>query len=304
MRPQSKLKLRLPDFKPKLVMQAFSEVYDWGLLDLKIPDVHKKTLGKGIKIAIIDSGKCNHFDVEPNIVDAKNFTSETSVDDVVGHSSFVSGIIAASKNDQGIIGVAPESQLYFAKSLDDSGTGDPAGLVQGVKWAMEKGVDIISISAGMFVDFKPLHNIIKEAYKQNIILVAAVGNTGKAHFNVAFPARYPEVIGVAAYGKDRKVAPFSSRGIDVAFALPGVDIYSCWPGNQYAKMQGTSFSAPILSGICALILSQHKAIENPSTPCETPQQMKEHLQKYALKLGDQNETGMGTLNLVDMFTND
>lgn len=299
-----RFKLKLPDYKPQFVLQAFSEVYDWGLLDLKIPDIHKHSLGSGIKIAIIDSGKCNHFDVSSNVVDAENFTNSPSVDDKAGHATAVAGIIAASKNEQGIIGVAPEAKLYFAKALDDGGTGDPQNLVKGVQWAMDKQVDIISISAGMFVDYKPLHKIIKKAYAQNITVIAAVGNTCKTYYDIAFPARYPEVIGVAAYGKDRHVAPFSSRGINVALSLPGVDVYTSWLNNQYVKISGSSFSAPILSGICALILAKHRNTADTKTPCETPKQMLEHLRKYAVKLDGQNETGMGTLNLIDMFKGD
>lgn len=300
----NQLIIRTDPLVPEFVFQAMSEVYDWGLQDLNIPDIHKETMGEGITIAVIDSGKSTHFEIQNNIAGAQNFSASEGVEDKCGHSTFVSGIIAAEKNNDGIIGVAPKAKIYFVKAIDDSGNGSPSALVQAIMWATEKKVNIISISAGMFVDFKPLHQAVQKAYENNIIIVAACGNTGTRYYDVAFPARYPEVIGVAAYDQKHETAPFSSRGVNVRFALPGVDIYSTWLDNQFAKMSGTSFSAPILSGICALILSKHRLGVDSKTPCETPKQMLEHLQKYSVKLDDPTATGFGTIDLKGMFTLD
>lgn len=298
-----KLSINLPKFSIERVLQTFSEVYDWGLRDLNVPDIHKKTLGNGIKVAVIDSGKSTHFETEEAVVSAKNFSRSSTLEDKNGHSSFCAGIIAARKNDEGVIGVAPEAKLYFAKAMDDSGAGEPSSLVRAIAWATQQKVDIMSISAGMFFDFKPLRRVIQRAYRKNIIIVAAVGNTGTRHYDVAFPARYPEVIGVAAYDQRHKVARFSSRGTNVSFAMPGVNIYSTYLNNQFCKMNGTSFACPIMSGICALILAKHR--ESPSsTPCKTPKQMMEHLKKYAKKLNGQKETGFGNVDLKGVFTED
>lgn len=298
-----KLSINLPKFTIERVLQTFSEVYDWGLRDLNVPEIHKKTLGNGIKVAVIDSGKSEHFETKDAIVASKNFSKSSTLDDKNGHSTFCAGIIAARKNDEGIIGVAPKSKLYFAKAMDDSGAGEPSALVKAVNWATKQKVDIMSISAGMFFDFKPLRKAIKRAYRSNIIIVAAVGNTGTRQYDVAFPARYPEVIGVAAYDQRHKVARFSSRGTNVSFAMPGVNIYSTYLNNQFCKMNGTSFACPIMSGICALILAKHR--ESPSsTPCKTPKQMMEHLKKYAKKLNGQNETGFGNVDLKGVFRDD
>ncbi len=234
-----KLSFNLPKHTIEHVMQTFSEVYDWGLRDLNVPDIHKKTLGEGIKVAVIDSGKSTHFETINNTVAAANFSKSPHLTDLNGHSSFLAGIIAAEKNNQGIIGVAPKAKLYFGKAMDDAGIGEPSALVKAINWAIQQKVDIMSISAGMFFDFKPLKKIIKKAYKRNIIICAAVGNTNKRHYDVAFPARYPEVIGVAAYDQRHKVAKFSSRGTNVSFAMPGVNIYSTYPPNTYAKLNGT-----------------------------------------------------------------
>jgi subtilisin len=295
-------KFQVPKLNPTYVFQAMSEVYDWGMLDLHIPAAHQSTMGEDIKIGIIDSGKSEHYDIQENIQGASNFSTSNIVNDKCGHSTVVSGIIAATKNDEGIVGVAPKAQIYFAKALDDAGAGSTAAMTQSIKWCIEQKVDIISISAGMFFDFKPLHAIIQEAYKQNIILIAAAGNTSNKHYDVAFPAKYPEVIGVAAYDQRRMTAKFSSRGINVFCAMPGVDVYSTWINNEYATMSGTSFSCPYLSGICALILSKHRKNPNSLTPCNTPKQMMEHLEKYSIKLDEHNATGFGTIDLNNLLS--
>lgn len=284
------------------ILQVMSEMYDWGLIDLNIPQIHLKTQGENIKIGIVDSGKSEHFETLPNTVAWKNFTTEPQDTDLNGHSTFVSGIVAAAKNNEGIVGIAPKSKLYFAKAMDNAGRGSPAAMVNAINWLISEQVDIISISAGMFFDFKPLHQAVKLAYSKNITIVAAVGNVGDRYYDVAYPARYPEVIGVAAYDQRRTVAPFSSRGINVKFALPGVDIYSTYLDNQFVKNSGTSFSAPILTGICALILSKHRT-EHSSTPCDTPAQMFEHLKKYSIKLGEARDTGFGTIDTEKLFDN-
>lgn len=293
---ETQLTLRLPDLHPEDVMQTLSESYDWGLLDLNIPEIHKQTLGEEVKVCILDSGKSEHFETLPATADAANFTDSDNLCDAHGHSTVISGIIAAQKDDQGIVGIAPKSKLYFAKSIDDGGRGDPSAMIKGIRWALEKDVDIISISAGMWVDFKPLHAIIKEAYSADKIIVAAAGNSGTQYEDVAYPARYPEVIAVAAYDKKRKAATFSSHGPSVKFSMPGVDIYSTYLRNSYSRFQGTSFACPIMAGVIALILSKHKS--NPSlTPCTNTVQVLEHLEKYAIDLGDHNAFGFGSVDI-------
>lgn len=284
-------------------MQSMSEVYDWGLIDLNIPEAHKKTQGEDITIGIVDTGKSTHFETLPNTKNAKNFSPTNSENDSNGHGTVVAGIIAAAKDNQGIIGVAPQAKLICAKAMSDDGTGNPSNMVKAVEWLTEQNVNIISISSGMFFDFKPLYAAIKKAYDKNITVVAAAGNTANNYYDIAFPARYPEVIGVAAYDKKRQVAEFSSRGINVFCAAPGTDVYSTYLRNSYARMSGTSFSCPLISGVVALILSKHKHHKSKS-PCETPAQVMDHLIKYSIKLGEKRDTGYGAIDLNKMFNED
>lgn len=300
--PNYRFAIHNPRMESLTILQSMNEIYDWGLKDLNIPEIHKQTFGENIKIALIDSGKSSHYETINNTIGAINLTHSRKVDDMCGHSTFCAGIIAAEKNNRGIIGVAPKSKIYFIKAIDDNGKGNPSTLAGAIYWAVRQKVDIISISAGMFVDLKFIHRAIKRAYNNNIVIIAACGNTGSKYYNIAFPARYPEVIGVAAYDKQHKTAKFSSRGANIAFALPGVDIYSTHLNNQYCSLSGTSFATPLLSGICALILAKHRSLGIQSnTPCNTPKQMLEHLKKYAIKLNGPNTSGFGTIDTRSMF---
>lgn len=291
---------------PKInkIQTELNNVYNWGLLDLNIPEIHKKEKGLKIKIGVIDSGVPDHKDLVNRIKNYTNVSSSNTHLDKIGHSTFVCGLIAAEYNQKGIVGVAPESSLYIAKALDDNGRGTPAQLKKAVDWCIEQSVDIISVSAGFTADYPPLHDSIKKAFHANVITIAACGNAGKQMDNVYFPARYPEVIGVAAYTKERTVADFSSRGVNVAFAMPGKDLYSTFLNNTFINSSGSSFACPILAGICALILSSHRKREASgisSSPCQNSTQMMEHLIKYSIKLGAKEETGFGTIDIESIM---
>lgn len=288
-------KVYIPRLEIEYVVQSLAETYDWGLIDLNIPEFHKKTFGEDINICIIDSGKSEHFELENRIKDVVNLTDSNTDKDKTGHSTFTSGIVAAEVNNTGIIGVAPKANIYFAKAIGDGGNGSPDWLANSINWAIEKKVDIISISAGLFFEYAPLHKAVVDAYNNNIIIVAAVGNSANRYEDVAYPARYKEVIGVAAYDKNHKIASFSSRGVNVSFSMPGVDIYSCWLQNQYVKASGTSHATPVMAGICALIISfyRKKNIEINS------KNIMEYLKKHSRKLEDldKNIAGYGTVDL-------
>jgi subtilisin len=288
-------KVYIPKLDIEYVVQSLSETYDWGLIDLNIPEFHKKTHGENINICVIDSGKSEHFEVENRIKDVVNFSDSNTEIDKTGHCTFTSGIIASEINNTGIIGVAPKANLYLAKAIGDGGNGNPSWLAKSINWAIDKKVDIISISAGLFFDYQPLHDAVINAFNNGIITVAAVGNSANRYDDVAYPARYSEVIGVAAYDHNHKIASFSSRGINIAFAMPGVDVYSCWLQNQYVKASGTSHATPVMAGICALIMSYYKT-KNININSKN---IMEYLKKYSRKLEDldKNLAGFGTVDL-------
>lgn len=250
---------KTPIFSP---FTQLSQATGWGLMQAGIPDMHKKTLGEGIKIAVLDTGSSQHVDLVENVVECWDATGSGNHVDSQGHSTHVAGIISAVDNSEGILGVAPKSKIYFVKVLDDNGQGGYQAIEAGIRKAIEWDVDIINMSLGCPSEPpSSLHAAIKDAYNAGIFIVAAAGNDSGA---VNFPARWDEVIAVGAIDPNGELCPFSSVGSEIAIVAAGDSIYSTWPINRYATLRGTSQAAPFVSGLIALILSYKRA--NPELP--------------------------------------
>ena len=171
-------------------------------------------------------------------------------------NTHVAGIIAATDNDQGVVGIAPESFIIPIKVLTNNGSGSYDFIAKGLRTAIDAGADIINMSLGASVQPpQMIHDLIKEAVSRGIIIIAAAGNDAK---EVNWPARYEEVIAVAALDEKGAMAHFSSRGEQVKTVAPGVQIFSTVPTNQYGMMSGTSQASPFVAGVCALILSHSR----------------------------------------------
>lgn len=225
--------------------------------------------GKGVKIAVIDTG-CDpdHPDLKDRIIDGKNFTHddkgrEDKYDDYNGHGTHVAGTIAASNNKFGLVGVAPDAQLLILKGLGKNGGGSVTGIIRAIEYAIEQKVDIISMSLGMAADAKPLHDAIKKAVNNDILVVCAAGNEGDSDHKTdeyAYPAGYPEVISVGAIDYNKLTSGFSNSNKEVDVVAPGVDILSTYLKGQYAALSGTSMATPHVSGVLALLIEWSRDI--------------------------------------------
>ena len=218
--------------------------------------------GEGINIAIIDSGcDIEHESLKDNIVFVRNFTDEDNknpniVIDRVGHGTHVAGVIAANGNNNTIVGVAPWANLYILKAIDRSGSGKVSWVINAINYAVEKNVDIISMSLGMPKDDPKMEKAIKHAVNNNILVVCAAGNEGDGdanNFEYSYPASYVDLISVGAVNQKGMPANFSNSNLVVDLVAPGVDIISTYPNNQFASLSGTSMAAPHVSGSLALI---------------------------------------------------
>lgn len=218
--------------------------------------------GEGITIAVIDSGcDINHESLKNNIIGVRNFTSEDGKDpniviDRVGHGTHVTGTIVANGNNNTILGVAPSANIYVLKAIDRTGSGKLSWVVNAIYYAIEKKVDIISMSLGMPGNSDKLEKAVKEAIKHNILVVCAAGNDGDGNandFEYSYPAAYVDVISVGAVDKKRNPASFSNSNPVIDVVAPGVDIVSTFPNNQFASLSGTSMATPHVSGSLALL---------------------------------------------------
>lgn len=229
-------------------------------------DISEK--GRGVNIAVIDSGcDVNHISLKNNIVDVKNFTSEDGkspkvVTDNVGHGTHVVGTIVANGNDI-ISGVAPLANIYVIKAIDKTGSGKLSWVTNAIYYAIEKKVDIISMSLGMPESNEKLHRAVKSAVNKNILFVCAAGNEGSLDtedYKYSYPAAYEEVISVGAVDKKAAPASFTNSNLAIDVVAPGVDIVSTYPNNQFASLSGTSMATPHVTGSLALLKNWSKSV--------------------------------------------
>ncbi|QPW51616.1 S8 family peptidase (plasmid) [Bacillus thuringiensis] len=259
--------LSATDFKILKQLENINEVPQ-GVLQINAPKIWSDTSeGEGRTIAIIDSGcQIDHPDISPNIVDYYNFSDEDSynVTDYTGHGTHIAGIIAATRNIQGVVGVAPKAKLLILKVTNQHGQTSYNNLIQAIKfsidWRGEKGekVDVINLSLGGRFDNKDLHSIIEKAFKSGIIIVTASGNQGDGNIETVeemFPGVYKQTIQVGSVDSNSNLSFFTNTNSELEFLAPGENILSTFPGNGYAYLTGTSMAAPHLSGSVALLLN-------------------------------------------------
>ena len=277
---------RIPPFKVDKVMLATAETIDWGLKLLGIPPLWKETQGEGIKVAVLDTGiALEHPDLQPAILEARDFTrSPSAAYDAQGHGTHVSGIIAARRNANGIVGVAPQSKIIAAKVLNDEGTGTSQNIVAGIQWAIESGADILSMSLGSPEPDEEIHQALLNAISKGIFVITAAGNEGPDLDTVGYPAGFPEMVAVGSIDRRKRLSQFSSRGRQVDVVAPGDEITSCYPPRSYATLSGTSMATPFISGVVALALSKHRKIGG-KTPLRTQRDLIEHLCRTSADAG-------------------
>jgi len=275
-----------------------TEIIDWGLRMISIPDIWKQTKGEGITVAVLDTGYSDHKDLKGAIIKKKDFTN-TGVNDKEGHSTHCIGIIGARQNKIGVIGVAPECRIISGKVLGNDGSGRIKWIIEGIKWAIEEEVDIISMSLGSAFPHPKLKRTIKEAIKKGIIVVCAAGNSGKKknQNTIDYPAKYKETIAIGSYNNEGKRSDFSSVGDEIDVLCPGENIFSTYKNNSYVSMSGTSMATPIAAGVLALAIAKHRKYGG-NTPLQNQEQARQHLIKMASRdiNMERSEYGYGILN--------
>lgn len=205
--------------------------------------------GKGIKIAVLDTGISAHSDLKiAGGVSKVDYT--TSYADDNGHGTHVAGIIGSLDDGQGTTGVASEASIYSVKVLQKSGKGNLSDIIAGVDWAIENNMDIINISLGTITNSQSLKKRVDEAEAKGIIVVAAAGNTGDTTLN--YPAVYDNVVSVGATDQNNNIASFSTRGDTINVVAPGDKVVSTYLNGIYANGSGTSQAAPYVAGMIAL----------------------------------------------------
>ncbi|MEU1313143.1 type VII secretion-associated serine protease mycosin [Streptomyces cinnamoneus] len=227
--------------------------------------------GRPVRVAVIDTG----VDVtNPQLKDAVDVKAGTDLlsgaqdagkgptTDPVGHGTKVAGIIAARPSaGSGFVGIAPESVVIPIRQNNEKGDGTSRTLAVGIKQAVDAGARVINISQDTTTPLRPdsdLERAVEDALARDVVVVASAGNDGAdGKSKATYPAAYRGVLAVGASDRNNERAPFSQSGDFVGVAAPGVDMVSTVPGGGQCVDNGTSFAAPYVAGVAALIRAKH-----------------------------------------------
>jgi serine protease len=250
----------------------------WNLKQINIEKAWEITKGKGVVVAVLDTGIAweNHddFAVVPDLEDQRfvegwDFVNDDAhANDDHGHGTHVAGTIAqATNNGEGVAGVAFEATLMPIKVLDHFGSGNTADIADAIRWAADHGAKVINMSLGGGGRSDVMEKAVMYARNKGVVVVCAAGNGGRGV--VEYPAAYPGSFAVAAVGPTGTKAPYSSWGKELDIAAPGGDksqgeaagiIQNTIDPQDvgkavYASYQGTSMATPHVAGVAALLFA-------------------------------------------------
>jgi subtilisin family serine protease len=300
---------------PSAQADGIRDSQQWVLDMLDVQSAWMDASGKGVTVAVIDSG------VSPNVSDLSG--SVTMGPDLTGlhtspanphwgeHGTWMASIIAGHGHDggSGIIGVAPDARILSIRVIpdrDDPGyatyDSEPEQVIQqslatGIMTAVKDGARVISMSIGYSAPSGVVRAAVQYAYQHGVVLVASSGNSGQNDESrdhgfspVSFPAEYPGVIGVGAVNRDGSAAGFSSDNLSVRVAAPGQMVPAQGRDGLYWTVDGTSPACALVAGVAALIVSRYPVI--------TPAQVTEALTATAGsgKSGYNVRTGFGVVD--------
>ncbi|MZE79922.1 S8 family serine peptidase [Streptomyces sp. SID5475] len=241
----------------------------WYLKAMHAEEIWKTATGKGIKVAVIDTG------VNPSTASLKGQvekgrdltgTEGEATDDYEGHGTTMAELIAG-KGRGGLRGLAPdakiipfrvvESELEKRKGASKVNTWS---IRDAIRAAAESDADIINVSFGVDIPISDDEEAVEYALKKGKLFFAAAGNNAKEGNKANYPASYPAAVSVAAMGPGGEVADYSQHGEFVDLAAPGDSIPS-WCDSTFTRYcdgdGGTSAASALASASAALIWSAH-----------------------------------------------
>jgi len=250
----------------------------WNLRMIHMPEAWERSRGKGVVVAVIDTGIAyeDHGDFVqvPDLAGARfvsgyDFVHDTEhPNDDNGHGTHVAGTIAQrTNNGVGVAGVAFEAVLMPVKVLDRSGLGNSADIADAIRWAVDHGAKVLNLSLGGPGYSGVMERAVAYARGKGAVVVCAAGNAGTGQ--VSYPAAYAGAVAVGAVGPDGQLAPYSSWGEALDLVAPGGNT-RLGPGNGIlqatidrtdfkkpvlAEYQGTSMATPHVAGVAALLFA-------------------------------------------------
>ncbi len=242
--------------------ESLDQVVDgaWNVKAIHVQNVDEK-VEKKVKVAVLDSGM-DRLSAQ-SLAGGVNFipSEEDSFGcDGTGHGTAVQNIILSDGSaTESVVQNEDAIDMYSVKVLDEENQAPVSRIVAAIHWCIENDMDIINMSFGTLVRSKVLEEAIKEADQKGILMIAAAGNGGETDgSNVEYPAAYSEVLAVGSVNQKMEVSNFSARGGEVDLVAPGENIPVSMPLGFYGLSSGTSFAAPHVTAMAALLWSNNK----------------------------------------------
>ncbi|MFW5653242.1 MAG: S8 family serine peptidase, partial [Planctomycetota bacterium] len=282
-------------------VRAFDEYADaWGVERIGAEFAHLAgNLGGGVKVAVIDTGiDYNHPDLAGIYAGGYDFVNnDPDAMDDNRHGTHVAGTVAAALDGVGVVGVAPEIELYGVKVLSAGGSGDWSDIIAGIDWCVTNDMDVTNMSLGGYGNpGQQVEDALIAADEAGVLNIAASGNFFGL-FGVAFPAKYDVVMAVSATERDNSIAGFADTGRQIELAAPGVDILSTRRGGGYEQLSGTSMASPHAAGVAALVFAA--GVEDTNNNGRINDEVRDRLHKSAIDMADfgrDNRYGFGIVN--------
>ncbi len=240
----------------------------WHLDAMKADDIWKTSTGKGITVAVIDSGVGRIPELEGQVLPGRVFDADKPEgdgrDDYRGHGTAMAAIIAGTgkhPSGDGAYGLAPGVKILPLRVPDTlEGDGTPL-IAEAIRYAADSDAKVINISlgrAGKPEEDRVRAEAVKYALSKGKLIFASVGNSGESTNEVEYPAATPGVVGVGAVDADGAATKESQHGAQIDLTAPGIDIVTACAGKTgVCKNHGTSDATALASASAALLWSIH-----------------------------------------------
>ncbi|WPB90499.1 S8 family serine peptidase [Streptomyces malaysiensis] len=235
----------------------------WYLKDMQAESMWKVSKGKGVTVAVVDTGvNASISELRGQVLEGADMSHNPTGahKDSDGHGTNIAALIAGTGASGGIQGLAPGAKILPVKDVVDARVDSSDGIVsKAIRYAADHGARVINVSQGSDAVSGQLPrtlSAVKYAIKKGSLIFAAVGNTGNKTNYVTYPAGFPGVVGVGAINREGKATKWSNSGDQVGMVAIGDEIpIHC--GSNVCTSYGTSQATAITSASAALIWSKH-----------------------------------------------
>ncbi|WFF07560.1 type VII secretion-associated serine protease mycosin [Micromonospora sp. WMMD1076] len=235
----------------------------WQLAELRAKTAWRTSTGRGVVVAVIDSGvDGTHPDLAGQVLPGLDLVTPDGSDgpDPVGHGTTVAGLIAGrADDDRGVLGLAPDAKILPVRVLDAENRYDDALIIaKAVRWAVDNGAQVVNLSLGGSSDNPALAAALDYAFARDVVVVACTGNLATSTTTeVWYPAREPGVLAVAGLERTgENLWSGSITGHETVLSAPATGLYGARP-EGYWRVQGTSFAAPLVAATAALVRARY-----------------------------------------------